>query len=776
MARYIESPGVQMNEIDLSLNAQLPVGTNILVNGFADSGPTQELLNITSLEEYKQIYGVPTNAAERYAYHTMTQLLGTNAKLLFNRLPYGVDGGTGFNNTYTAMLYPVYTISVDASGNITSGEEIALNFDTTPVSGETLYHLIGRPSQVTLTEDQYFDWKGGNVNWNATSIPLSSGDGISAEASAAGDAGIIVINKLKTSVNQDFEGYYLAMTDNFQSSTTSMSADVSFDSVRGVYTSKNAVSGATSYDNWSGLSSARFDFSLTGSTKKTGSISEAIEGVPTWNFGDATYSDALIIGVYKFRRSGYAPQENSLTFVPYEHFIGSPGKDRKYTAPNSFQESTFALENLVADSTYLDVLVNPNISKGNWVGEDGIPNRKVRVLSSLLASNGGINDLSGYSANFADYAFTLGRYETKADVKKLIGDIDYKLDIGLGLAEDYEKYPLDIVVDAGLSTIFTATQLTDIALSAYEYDDTAALSGIFNNDKTDAVGLLDSAEGNASLAKRSWTTIFNRFDDFCRETRKDCMFVADCLRHQLILGKNQKILANKSNNFSQHIYTPFKNLISSANSNYSAIYAQWSQVYDSHSGEFVWVPFSGFQTAIMARVDSNLYPWYAPAGLENGIVRGVTDIALNTTQKHRDLLYRNNINAVVFFPNDGIVTWGQKTLQRKPSAFDRINVRRLFLTLEKGTRSIMKYFIFQPNTVFTRTRVQNVLTPIFDVAKNNEGVYDYKIVCDGRNNTPQVIDNNELMVDIYLKPVRAAEFILVNFYATRTDQNFSELI
>jgi phage tail sheath protein FI len=309
------------------------------------------------------------------------------------------------------------------------------------------------------------------------------------------------------------------------------------------------------------------------------------------------------------------------------------------------------------------------------------------------------------------------------------------------------------------------------------YSDTKALSGIFNNDSiSNTVGLLDPNEGDGSLAQRSWQAVFNLFDGFCGQTRKDCMFIADCLRHQLVLGKNQKVLSDKSKNFSQHVYTPFKNLVSKSNSNYSAIFAQWAQVYDTASGDFAWVPFSGFQGAIMARLDASRYPWFAPAGLENGIVRGVTDIALPSTQKQRDLLYRHSVNAVVFFPNDGIVTWGQKTLQKKPSAFDRINVRRLFLTLEKGTRSVMKYFVFQPNTVFTRTRVKNVLTPIFDVPKNNEGLYDYLIVCDERNNTPSVIDNNELKVAIYLKPVRTAEFILVDFYATRTDQNFSELI
>jgi phage tail sheath protein FI len=115
-------------------------------------------------------------------------------------------------------------------------------------------------------------------------------------------------------------------------------------------------------------------------------------------------------------------------------------------------------------------------------------------------------------------------------------------------------------------------------------------------------------------------------------------------------------------------------------------------------------------------------------------------------------------------------------MSKLPSAFDRINVRRLFLTLENQTNAVARNYVFEPNTLFTRTQVLNVLTPIFDNAKNTSGLYDYLIVCDERNNTPAVIDDNSLVVDIYIKPVRTAEFILVNFYATRTNQNFTEIV
>ena len=148
----------------------------------------------------------------------------------------------------------------------------------------------------------------------------------------------------------------------------------------------------------------------------------------------------------------------------------------------------------------------------------------------------------------------------------------------------------------------------------------------------------------------------------------------------------------------------------------------------------------------------------------------------NPNLKQRDRLYEIATNPVVFFSGDGFAVFGQKTLQNKPTAFDRINVRRLFLTLERATQRTLKYFVFEPNTEFTRTRLKSVITPIFEFAKNTDGLYDFEIVCDSRNNSGDTIDNNELIVDIYLKAVRSAEFILVNFIATRTNQNFQELI
>jgi len=199
-------------------------------------------------------------------------------------------------------------------------------------------------------------------------------------------------------------------------------------------------------------------------------------------------------------------------------------------------------------------------------------------------------------------------------------------------------------------------------------------------------------------------------------------------------------------------------------------------VYDNYTGLNVWVPSSGFAAAKMAATDAAVGPWGAPAGFNRGIVTDASDIAVTPNQRQRDDLYTANLNPIANFADQGNVFFGQKTLLRKPSAFDRINVRRTFLYLEKITKKTMQFFLFENNTLFTRTRVVNTLTPFFERVKADDGLYDFMIVCDERNNTAEVIDQNELVVDIYLKPVRTAEFILVNFYATRTDASFEELI
>jgi hypothetical protein len=409
------------------------------------------------------------------------------------------------------------------------------------------------------------------------------------------------------------------------------------------------------------------------------------------------------------------------------------------------------------------------------ISQSTIKNLSTNALSSVSGTFGG--DLAAFQAaagkiGYSDALFPMGSYVNMTFKSKIIGSLPLKIDRALYKIENDEIFPLDIVVEGGLGTIYT----TCCAHKVQYYDDTmqsedllVGLSALCTSNDYREPGDTNDLRGN-------YHNIFSRFDTFCSQQRKDCLFIADPLRHIFVRGENTKVLADPDKSFSQFIYNALRHNFELANSSYACAYANWVKVNDPFAGINCWVPFSGFAAADMASTDANFQPWYAPAGFTRGKVRNVLSMAITPKQKERDQLYKIGMNPVAFFPMDGFTIFGQKTLLRQPSAFDRINVRRLFLFLEKATKMTVKYFVFEPNTMFTRTRVVNTIQPIFELAKNSEGLYDYMIVCDKRNNTPDVIDRNEMVIDIYLKPVRAAEFILVNFIATRTSANFNELI
>jgi hypothetical protein len=507
----------------------------------------------------------------------------------------------------------------------------------------------------------------------------------------------------------------------------------------------NLLYGLTGTDAFYPVPTNRLGFALSGTkeTVGTNSISETIESIPTYNYGDAYYNDTLIFNVFKVRNSIYEPQ--SLVYSLAETHTGALNANKKVLAQNTGITKSFYISDVVDNqSSNIKVLVNPAISKlTNWESLTSInPSKNVRTDTAAKAM-------------FSHGVFSPGYSLTTS---KSTGSIKSKLERALTKVETAETVSLDVVVDAGLSTIWTNTS----ASSEGYYDDTLY---------TNTINL--TSETSPTVTR--WRELFNVFNNFVSNTRKDCVFIADPLR-QIFVNGNVKILSIRGNTFSQNIYTPLKNLFSTINTNYAATYANWVQVYDAYSDQQTWLPASGYMAAIYARTDSATQPWIAPAGINRGVINSINDIAFNPNQKQRDFLYTISLNPIVLFSREGYVAFGQKTLQNKPSAFDRINVRRLFLTLEKAVQSSLQYFVFEPNTDFTRTRLKNTITPIFELAKNTEGLYDYLIVCDERNNSPDLIDRNELAVDIYIKPVKAAEFILVNFIATRTGQNFQELI
>lgn len=199
-------------------------------------------------------------------------------------------------------------------------------------------------------------------------------------------------------------------------------------------------------------------------------------------------------------------------------------------------------------------------------------------------------------------------------------------------------------------------------------------------------------------------------------------------------------------------------------------------VYNKYQDNYIWVPAAGHIAGLCAKTDSVSEPWFSPAGYNRGNLLGVTKLGYNPNQNDRDTLYKLGVNPIVSFPGQGILLFGDKTAQAKPSAFDRINVRRLFLVLEKAIATSAKFQLFELNDEFTRSTFRNMVEPFLRDVKGRRGVTDFLVVCDTTNNTPDVIDANRFVADIYIKPARSINFISLNFIATRTGVEFSEIV
>jgi len=210
-------------------------------------------------------------------------------------------------------------------------------------------------------------------------------------------------------------------------------------------------------------------------------------------------------------------------------------------------------------------------------------------------------------------------------------------------------------------------------------------------------------------------------------------------------------------------------------SSYMVYDSGYKYIYDKYNDVYRFVPLNGDTAGLCAYTDGVADPWFSPAGFNRGNVRGAIKLSFNPTKAERDRLYRARVNPVTDFPGQGVVLFGDKTALSKPSAFDRINVRRLFLVLEKAIATAAKFQLFEFNDEFTRAQFRNLVEPFLRDVQGRRGITDFRVVCDASNNTGEVIDRNEFIGDIYIKPARSINFITLNFIAVRTGVSFSEV-
>ena len=493
---------------------------------------------------------------------------------------------------------------------------------------------------------------------------------------------------------------------------------------------------------------------IVGFTQDFGSEENVTEDQPTLSktavsyFPGITYRNQKLspehmkkIGIVVFRMYIDESSDGKIGFMPVEAYVGT--LNRKDTDINT------------GASTFIDRIVNSN-------------SKYINCFSNVRFSN---------DANFPKYpvdkcsiyhienqcATSLGLYEK--DCQKDISvkeSIFNAIDLIFDNNKDYNTIPIDMVVDAGVSNI------AQFIKSVYRKE-----KGKFDLDSDYAHLFRLESESNA----QTWATVLRRYDSFCKTVRQDCMFIADGLRPLCLVGDEKRVRTTKPENTIENQILPRVKYISGIiNSSYGAGYCNWFRCIDRYSGEHYWCPPSIKATGVYIYTDAYSHYWMAPAGLRRGVMQeDVVDVAFNPNNDEAGKIYINNWNYAVSYPLGGIVLEGQKTFQKNKTSLDRVNVRRLFLGLEKTVRYLAKYFTYEGITDYMMTRFKDTMTPIFEDVKTKEGLKDYVIICDSRNNNTQTIENNELHCTIGVKCVKSLEFLVLNFVATSQGASVSEV-
>jgi phage tail sheath protein FI len=279
--------------------------------------------------------------------------------------------------------------------------------------------------------------------------------------------------------------------------------------------------------------------------------------------------------------------------------------------------------------------------------------------------------------------------------------------------------------------------------------------------------------GSANYAKESAQALANKLISVAEERKDSVAFISPYRLAFLNDSTVGSVTVNSAATITDNVISFYAPITSSS---YSVFDSGYKYMYDKFADTFRYVPLNGDIAGVCARTDINNFPWFSPAGTTRGAILNAVKLAYNPSKTQRDRLYSNRINSVIFTPGSGIVLFGDKTGLAKSSAFDRINVRRLFIYLENAISAAAKDQLFEFNDETTRSNFVNIVDPFLRDVQAKRGIQDFRVICDETNNTAAIIDNNEFVADIFIKPARSINFIGLTFVATRSGVSFEEII
>ena len=366
--------------------------------------------------------------------------------------------------------------------------------------------------------------------------------------------------------------------------------------------------------------------------------------------------------------------------------------------------------------------------------------------------------------NKDDSSIMLGFYPEMAEPIITYTTIAQSLNKILDTMKNINECDIDVMCDAGVSNIAQfVKQVYDPSA-----DDGEDVGGLYNPVKYSSYFKFNK---NTDLAY--WKTIVYKFDTFCKY-RGDCMFCTEGPRGMVLIGNKQVVRKTKKDTNIDLNILPYLSKITGFNTSFGAGYLNWYRTISDYTGDTLWVPPSIKAMGTYILTDKQYNWWDAPAGMRRGVIN-MAETSFNPNKDQAGDIYDANWNYAIHYINDGIIQEGQKTFQTRQSALDRVNVRRLIGRIKRYVYHASRQFLYEPHTQAIREKYVKTITPFFQDLMNRGGLYGYKIICDNTNNTPEVIDRNELRVKIGIKPVKTIEFIIIDLCVLNTGASWTEM-
>ena len=714
------SPGVAVVEKDFSAIVPAVSSSRGAFAGAFAWGPVLAPTSVTSENELVRIFGKPSDANAQ-AFFTAANFLSYTNSMLISRADV-----TAARNAVATQSGGVTSITVTNAGTgYVSAPTVSIGLPNDPggIQATATATLTGGGlSGVTLSA--------GGSGYSAATVTISApnvagGTQATATATITGGAitGIVIGN---------------AGTGYTSAPTVSISGNGSGAVIGTVTISASSIASIVITNAGSGYSSAP---TVSISNPPTGTAAQAtaaiaVGGVKINNSNDYLLNfanGAGVFGEFAARYPGALGNSILVSMADSASFAAWAYKSYFDTAPST---STFA-DNVGGSNDELHVVVIDE--DGIWTGIPGTVLEKFAFVSKAhdAKKSDGTNNYYKDAINAtSDYIYWMDHPVTGSNWGSTAAGTTFAT--------------IETAITRSLSGGVDGLTATDGQLmTAY---------GLFADDAQYDISLIPVGKASATVAN---------YVIGIAESRLDCVvFVSpqDVSSGDPIIGTGSaatdKIVA-------------YRNALPS--SSYAVMDSGFKYQYDRYNDKYRWIPLNGDTAGLCARTDYTNDPWFSPSGLNRGQIKNVVKLAHNPTKADRDVLYKAGVNPVVTFPGEGTVLFGDKTLLAKPSAFDRINVRRLFIVMEKAIATAAKFQLFEFNDPFTRAQFKNLIEPFLRDVQGRRGITDFAVKCDESNNTGQVIDANQFVADIFVKPNRSINFITLNFVAARSSISFTEL-